>query len=365
MNPINHLDGITASFVETDRIKTYVLTTGKAGNSPIVFLHGNASASTIWEELMLELSDDFYCIAPDLRGYGQSDQNEIIDATRGMMDWVDDLESLADELKLETFHLVGHSLGGSVCWGAVAEFGKRIMSVTLMAPGPPCGFGGIKGEMGTPNNPVYSGSGAGVVNQVFAENLQKGVRDGKDQMFSPRSVMNRLFWREGFEPKRVEEILSAIMQIHNGDKQYPGDFLKSDDWPYVAPGKYGPVNALSPKYNIDVVKRFAKAEIKPALLWIYGDDDQIIADESLSDPGYQGKIGYRDGWPGDELYPPQPMKQQIRYALDQYKENGGEIIEMKISNSGHTPFLEKPEIVWQAVRRFLSEHSKSVSADGS
>ena len=83
MNPINHLDGITASFVESHRIKTYVLTAGKPGNPAILFLHGNASASTIWEETMLELADEYYCIAPDLRGYGQSDPKILIDATRG------------------------------------------------------------------------------------------------------------------------------------------------------------------------------------------------------------------------------------------------------------------------------------------
>lgn len=353
MNLINHLDGITASFVETDRLKTCVLTAGKAGNPPILFLHGNASASTIWEEMMLELADEYYCIAPDLRGYGQSDPERLIDATRGMMEWVDDLKALVDELGIEQFHLAGHSLGGSVCWGAVAEFGVRIKSVTLMAPGPPYGFGGIHGEKGIPNNPDFSGSGAGVINQTFAANLKNGVRDNDDPMFSPRSVMNRLFWHEDFRPAREEQILSAMMQIHCGEKQYPGDFVTSEHWPFVAPGKYGPVNALSPKYNIDVVKRFAEAEIKPPVLWIYGDEDRIISDESLSDPGYLGKIGFRDGWPGDKLYPPQLMKQQIRQTLTQYRQKGGRAEEMKIHELGHTPFLEQPDTVHSAFRRFL------------
>ena len=56
---INHLNGIRSTFVETDRIRSYLLTAGDPKNTPIVFLHGNASASTIWEELMLELSTDY------------------------------------------------------------------------------------------------------------------------------------------------------------------------------------------------------------------------------------------------------------------------------------------------------------------
>lgn len=354
---INHLDGIRSSYVETARIKTYVLSAGDPTNTPIVFLHGNASASTIWEGMMLELSSDYFCVAPDLRGYGQSDRDQIIAATRGMMDWVDDLAALVDEMDLDAIHLVGHSLGGSVCWGAIPEIGQKILSVTLMAPGPPSGFGGIHGKKGRPNNPDFSGSGAGVVNEVFAENLRKGLRDTDDKMFSPRTVMHRLFWRDGFEPDREEEILTALLQIHSGDKRYPGDFDSSEHWPGVAPGKFGPVNALSPKYNSGVVDRLTDSRFKPPILWVHGDKDQIISNESLSDPGYQGKAGFRNEWPGEEKFPPQPMKDQIRDALNQYQKNGGHAEELIVENSGHTPFLEQPDWVHKVLRNFLNKYN--------
>lgn len=355
MNQINHLNGIRSRFVETSRLRTYILEAGSSDLVPVIFLHGNASASTIWEELMLEFSGEYYCIAPDLRGYGQSDPEQLIDATRGMMEWVDDLRALADELGLDQFHLAGHSLGGSVCWGAVTELGSRIKSIALMAPGSPFGFGGIHEKDGIPNNPDFSGSGAGVVNQIFAKNLSKGIRDTEDPMFSPRAVMNRLFWRDGFNPRREDEILTAMMQMHCGEKQYPGDYEESEFWPFVAPGKFGPVNALSPKYNSRLAESFVDADIKPPVLWMYGDQDQIIADESLSDPGYQGKAGYRDGWPGEVAFPPQPMKQQIWHTLDKYRNEGGNATEVEIQGAGHTPFLEQSETVYSEFRLFLSE----------
>ncbi|WP_340104581.1 alpha/beta fold hydrolase [Rhodohalobacter sp. 8-1] len=354
---IKHLNGIRSSYIETNRIKTYLLTAGDPENTPVVFLHGNASASTIWEEMMLELSSDYFCIAPDLRGYGQSDPNQIIDATRGMMEWVDDLIALVEEMDLNPFYLVGHSLGGSVCWGAIPEIGQKILSVTLMAPGPPAGFGGIHGNIGEPNNPDFSGSGAGVVNEIFAENLRKGLRDTDDKIFSPRTVMHRLFWRDGFEPGREEEILTALLQIHCGQKRYPGDYDTSEYWPGVAPGKFGPVNALSPKYNSEVVNRLTDSRVKPPILWIHGDKDQIISNESLSDPGYQGKAGFRNGWPGDDKFPPQPMEDQIRHALDQYEKNSGHAEELVVSNAGHTPFLEQPEEVYKTLRDFLNRYN--------
>ena len=61
---------------------------------------------------MITLPPAFRAIAPDLRGYGLSDRSALIDATRGVQDWVDDLYALLDSLSVDRFHLVGHSLGG-------------------------------------------------------------------------------------------------------------------------------------------------------------------------------------------------------------------------------------------------------------
>ena len=63
---------------------------------------------------MCALCKRFYVVAPDLRGYGETEASPI-DATRGMRDWSDDLHSFAQALGLDRpIHLVGWSLGGGV-----------------------------------------------------------------------------------------------------------------------------------------------------------------------------------------------------------------------------------------------------------
>jgi len=352
---INHLMGIRSGFVETRRLGMHVLTAGEAGNTPLLFLHGNTSSSTIWEEFMLPFSDDYYCIAPDLRGFGLTDENGLIDATRGLLDWVDDIVALSEAMGLSPFHLVGHSLGGFVCWGLLGLHSGLLRSATLFSPGPPVGFGGVHGVEGTPNNEDYSGSGGGIVVKAFAERIREKDRTAEDPMFSPRNVMNRLFWKEGFRAEREEDFLSAMLQIHFGDRQYPGDSVDSDFWPGVAPGKYGPVNALSPKYNRSVLKQFLEGVPKKRLLWIQGKDDNIISDRSYSDPGFQGKMELRQGWPGEEVYPPQPMEAQVRYALDEYRGSGGYVKKEMIDDCGHTPFIEKPKIA----KKLLLNHIRA------
>ena len=59
MTDIPILPGITSTFVDTPRLRQHVLSCGPAGGTPIVFIHGNFSAATYWEELMLALAGHF------------------------------------------------------------------------------------------------------------------------------------------------------------------------------------------------------------------------------------------------------------------------------------------------------------------
>src|SRR5680860_75289 len=110
MPSIPTLPGIASARVATPRLTMHVLTSGPADGTPVLFVHSNASSNTFWEEVMLALPAGFRAIAPDLRGYGSSD-DAVIDATRGVFDWVDDLLALKDALGISKYHVAGHSLG--------------------------------------------------------------------------------------------------------------------------------------------------------------------------------------------------------------------------------------------------------------
>ncbi len=348
-------DQIKTISIETSRQKTRVLAAGNPDASPILLLHGNTSSGIIWKEVIHALSDQFYCIAPDLRGYGESDRNQYINSKEGVLNWVYDIEALADHFEFEKFHLTGHSLGGWICWGVLSEMPERLKSVSLMAPGPPYGFGGTIDETGTPVNEDFSGTGAGAANQKFIELLKKGEKEISDPMFSPRAVMNRMFWKEGFRPEREEEILDALLAVHTGEKQYPGDSEDSDYWPGFRPGKFGPMNAISPKNNREIVPGILRHNSLPPVLWVHGKDDNIVSDNSLSDPACQGALGFRDGWPGNEEYPPQPMIKQIQYLMDKISNvNPYNQIEW-IDDCGHTAFLEKKETVIPLLKQFVAK----------
>ncbi|HML22948.1 MAG TPA: alpha/beta hydrolase [Aggregatilinea sp.] len=335
------LPDITAKTIITDRLSTRVLFAGPDDGVPVLFVHGNASSATFWEDVMLALPEGFRGIAPDLRGYGGADRAAKIDARRGMRDFSDDLRALLDTLGIDKAHVVGHSLGGAVIWQMMMDIPERLITVTQVDPGSPFGFGGSKGLDGQPTQPDFAGSGGGTVNPDFARLMGEGNRAADNPQASPRIVMNSFYWKPPFVPAREEDLLSSLLSEHVGPEQYPGDFVPSENWPNVAPGVWGPINAMSAKYAAPVEGLYA-ADPKPPVLWVRGSDDQIVSDMSLFDFGTLGKLGAVPGYPGEDVFPPQPMVSQTRAVLEQYAARGGSFREEVIEGTGHTPYIEKP-----------------------
>lgn len=355
MTTIAPLDGIASQMIQTSRLNTHVLTSGPAHGVPVVFLHGNFSAAAYWEETMLALPAGYRGIAPDLRGYGWS-EDKLIDATRGMRDWVDDLVALLDALSIERAHLVGWSLGGGVVCRFIADHPDKVLSATLIAPVSPYGFGGTKDAQGTPCYPDFAGSGGGTVNPEFVRRIIAGDRSAEDPN-SPRNVINTFYYKAPFRAAREEDFLTAALSEKMGDQRYPGDMTPSENWPNVAPGQWGPINAGSPKYVVGDAEALIAVQPKPPILWIHGSDDLIVGDLSFFDFGALAKLGYVPGGPGEEIYPPQPMVSQTRAVLDAYAANGGQYRELVIQDTAHSPHIEKPAEFNAAFHALVSDAS--------
>ncbi len=335
------LPGVTPKIITTDRIRTRVLLSGPDDGAPVLFLHGNASSATWWEETMVALPPGFRGIAPDQRGFGDADPQKKVDATRGPGDWAADAVALLDHLGLEKAHIAGVSLGGCVVWRMLMDYPERFLTAALVDSGSPFGFGGTKDIAGTPCYDDYAGSGGGLVNAEFIKRLMAQDRS-MDSQFSPRLALRTLVVKPPFIPWREEELLTSMFSAHLGERDTPGDFVRSPNWPYVAPGVWGPANALSPKY-MGGVERLYAAKPKVNVLWVRGSHDLAVSDTAASCPGALGSMGVIPNWPGMQVYPPQPMLGQIRAVLDKYAASGGSYKEVVIQDAGHVPFIEKPE----------------------
>lgn len=352
------LDGISSREVSTPRLRTHLLAGGPDEGTPVLFVHGNVASSRFFEEILAALPPDYRGLAPDLRGFGKSEPKPV-DAARGLRDLSDDLYGLTGALGYERdrkVHLVGWSLGGGVAMQYAIDHPEEVASLTLCCPVPPFGMGGTKDIAGTPCWPDYAGSAVGLVDPGFVRFLERGLGDDPhdpNNPSSPRNVMKSTYFKPPFRVsrRREEMLVSEMLRTKVGDHNYPGERVSSPNWPKVAPGRWGVVNAFSPKYCD--LSAFAAIEPRPDVLWVRGADDRTVSDNSAADFAYLGRLGIVPGWPGEEVYPPQPMVSQIRAILDDYAARGGSYREEVIPDCGHSPHIEKPEAFRKAFVRFL------------
>jgi len=344
---------ITTVRRRTLRLETQVRCAGDADADILLLIHGNASSSVFFDELIEAMAPHYRVLAPDLRGYGESEAKPI-DARRGLRDFSDDLAALVDDMELgdRPLHLLGWSMGAGVAMQYAIDRPAQVAALVLESPLPPYGFGGTRDLGGTFCWPDRAGSGGGAANPEYVARLAAQDRS-EESPFSPRSVMNSFYVKPPFRvaPAREEELVSAVLAMRTGEGFYPGGAQPSEHWPYVAPGDDGINNAMAPGHCD--LSAFADIRPRPPVLWVRGADDQIVSDLSLLDFGTLGQLGAVPGWPGAEVYPPQPMVGQMRHLLHRYEEVGGRFREVVIADCGHSPHLEKPDAFLAALREFL------------
>jgi len=325
----------------------------KGNKEAVLFVHGNLCSSDVWINVFKHVPEEFDIIAPDLRSFGRSGR-ALIDATRGLRGYSDDLIELIGKFDYSAYYLIGHSMGGGIVLQMLLDKPEKFGGIMLVDPVSPYGFGGTKDEYGTPCYDDYAGSGAGLVaryNPDFVKMLKMKHR-GTDHPSAPANAL-KAYFAEDFDISNElrERILDTFFMAEVGDEYYPGNYVESGNWPYVAPGEKGVLNAFSPKYlDLSIV---VEVEPKPPILWIHGEKDQVISNMSLLDPAVLGLLGSIPDYPGEDVFPPQPMIDQIRRILEVYKEKGGNVEIKFIEGAGHTPFLEKPKIFKKIFLKFL------------
>jgi 3-oxoadipate enol-lactonase len=101
---------------------------GNSKNQSIIFIHGFPYDSTMWKAQVDELSDKYFCVAYDIRGLGDSPAG---DGQYTMESFVDDLESIINELGLDKPILCGLSMGGYISLRALERMQNKFSAVVL------------------------------------------------------------------------------------------------------------------------------------------------------------------------------------------------------------------------------------------
>jgi pimeloyl-ACP methyl ester carboxylesterase len=100
--------------------------------SPVLLLHGFPQFWYCWRRVIPVLSKHFRVIAPDLKGYGDSDKPRGPYHLRALSE---EWGEFMNALNVDRFDLVGHDWGGIIGWRMALDYPDRIRRlVALNAP---------------------------------------------------------------------------------------------------------------------------------------------------------------------------------------------------------------------------------------
>jgi pimeloyl-ACP methyl ester carboxylesterase len=118
-------DGVTLTVIE------------EGEGVPVLLLHGFPDSSRVWRHQVPALvGAGAHVVAPDLRGFGESDRPEGVDAY-AVRHSVADVVAILDALEIERAHLVGHDWGAGVAWALAALVPARVDRLVVLSAGHP------------------------------------------------------------------------------------------------------------------------------------------------------------------------------------------------------------------------------------
>jgi pimeloyl-ACP methyl ester carboxylesterase len=113
---------------------------GPEDGAPVLFMHGWPDSHMLWRHQVEALSQAGYrTIAPDLRGFGESDKPEDVGAYK-VAHSVVDMVAVLDACGVATANVICHDWGAVAGWGLAAYVPDRVGTLTALSVGHPRAF---------------------------------------------------------------------------------------------------------------------------------------------------------------------------------------------------------------------------------
>ncbi|MEM9670302.1 MAG: alpha/beta hydrolase [Pseudomonadota bacterium] len=115
----------------SDDIKLHYRDEGPEDASTLVLVHGFSASVHTWEPWVERLKERYRIVSVDLPGHGLTRTPDLEKMHPGH--FADVIEEVAEIVDLETFTLVGHSMGGATAWQFALKYPDRLDGLVLVA----------------------------------------------------------------------------------------------------------------------------------------------------------------------------------------------------------------------------------------
>jgi proline-specific peptidase len=302
----------------SDGARLFYRTSGHAGPGvdTIIAVHGGPGLDlgTIYNDMAVMFGDRHVVIYYDQRGGGRSalpaDTTQLFAPRQ-----IQDLDDLRKHFKLERITLVAHSYGPLLAGSYAIAHPANVKKMIFFGPVPP-----RRGEF----QRRYGQNFAARLDSVQRRQMNAANRLQLDSTVSDSAARAgcREYWRIGMRPRLAEP-----------DRTWPlmkADFCETDLKGIRYGARYGTRVITSSFGDWDL--RPALASLRVPLLVVHGEQETIPMDLI------------------EEWVTSMPS---------------GMATLLKVPRAAHFPYLERPEIVWPAVERFLNPDREALLLDPS
>jgi pimeloyl-ACP methyl ester carboxylesterase len=269
---------ITHRFIETNGIRMHL---AECGAGPLVVLcHGFPESWYSWRHQLHALAEaGFHAVAPDMRGYGQTDRPEAIDQYT-LLHLTGDVVGVLDALGAQTAVIVGHDWGGPVAWHAAQLRPDRFNAVIgLSVPFVPRRPAAPTSMMPQTEDAVFY--------QLYFQT--PGVAEAELEHDVRRSIRSLLYSASGDAPRSSHRVHSPGMVPRSGgfldtmaDSEELLNWLTDADvdfyvQEFVRTGFRGGLNWYrNIDRNWELLAPFSGVRVSVPALYVAGDRDLVV-----------------------------------------------------------------------------------------
>lgn len=197
-------------------------------DAAVLFCHGVGTNCDTWSPWLAALRQRFRVVRFDTRGFGRS-AGAAADHTWSLAQLSADILAVADAAGVDRFHVIGESLGGTVCLYLATTGEPRLSSLTLAST-------------------AYRGDRIGAVKAWWGDLARDGIGSWSLHMMTQRFVEGGLSepaweWFEGVQrqtdPRALLNAAQLLLDTDLSDQvaavTVPTLIINSDASPYVTP----------------------------------------------------------------------------------------------------------------------------------
>ncbi|MGH7818108.1 MAG: alpha/beta fold hydrolase, partial [Candidatus Binatia bacterium] len=181
---------------------------------PLVLVPSTAFSAEVWKPSQMPLANSTQLILHDPRGCGRTTVTQQVYTINQM---ANDIVALLNHLKVESAHLVGHSMGGRIALEMALKFPGHVKSLIMAASG--------SGQAARPGPDCIPGLPHWLVIRLVEKGFEKALREE----FCHTSAFFTEDYREKY-PDKVEAFLQLAWATHAKLPEYIHLIIARHNW---------------------------------------------------------------------------------------------------------------------------------------